>query len=417
MDLTIGQFRHKSIVTNYTFIYWLFALLFIINCRGVRLLLPVSLQYIHIQYYAVMTAFIMVSVLVDRTYHKSVYKPLFIYFFIVVSLVLIPQLLYTSIKYGQGIKDFWTNAYSFLFIVWAFPLLRVFDKDGGPDRLIRSLVRILIVGYLLILTNTFLVKYLGFSCFQFSNLETAGGRLVDLSSFLPLALLYSWNQFLMKRKKELLTCFIFIITTVSVERTRANILAILACMFIMLLFSQREKISGILLWTATIAGGGAAIAGGLFTEFMAKFSLENNGNSTLFRLRAIEFYWNGFMNNKFLGIGLMHSSDIHKYLNVPTAILGSMNYEDIGILGMLGVLGTGVIILYCIPMTAWGKTTYKLLKGKKLHHEGLLLGLFVYLLLTSPTLLYLNFQRVPMFPFYIAIFLYYQRMPGFDYTG
>ena len=91
-----------------------------------------------------------------------------------------------------------------------------------------------------------------------------------------------------------------------------------------------------------------SIIGGIVDQILLKFSVQNNGNSTLYRINEIEFYMKQFINNKLLGIGIISPEKIMQ--NFGLMYWQNHNYEDIGIIGLLGLSGIlGIVIIYIIP--------------------------------------------------------------------
>lgn len=84
------------------------------------------------------------------------------------------------------------------------------------------------------------------------------------------------------------------------------------------------------------------------------------------------------------------------------------NYEDIGIIGFLGIAGiVGIIVIYIIPIMRM-LFVLQSVKGKISSYSEylMLIGMFCYIIVTSATLIIVNYQRMPCFAICIALFEY-----------
>lgn len=398
--------RSVWILTKYRVIFLMFSIVVLINCRGFRLLLPKSLHYIHMHIYRVCTILSIVIIYYENKRSQKHYRTTLIYLGNLIFLFLFPQWVYTTFIYNQTLVDFFLAVDQYFFLIWVIPLLYVFYRDRKIDKMISMLSILVTVGYVVLIINVILKNTFNISFFQIEEWNWRNGsiRIPDSSSFAALAMLYYWIRFLNTSKQSLLSCLIIGTGYIYVERSRAATIAILVSMLSVFLFKQRKSISKAYMWILTLAGIIVALFGGILSQYLSQFSLENNGASTSNRILELRFYLEKFVEHKFLGIGTLLNENLYSIMGISAN--GNMNYEDIGIFGMLGMVGiVGVTILYIIPLLRWGYILIKIRRKKELQqHFLLMLGLFVYIIVTSPTLIFLNYQRMPLLPFIWAIY-------------
>lgn len=398
-------------------VIFFFGIMEILNCRGFRLLLPISVQQYTFHSYKICT-FISIGIILfycnkDIKLYKSTLK----YIFSVLILCFLPQYFYTSAQYSQTLADYIEAVDQYIFIVWAIPILYVFKKKNGIQQLLEIMTTIINVGYSIILVQALLKNYFNFVFFNVEKWGLANGRIrmPDLSSFAILLLIFNWYKFLCHtaRKKNVFAIALIVAVTIYVDRGRVQILTMLLTLFLMLLFYNQKKVNKVFLWSITIISSAIALSSGLITTYLSQFTEANNGISTTNRLKELEFYLGKFTEHKFFGIGLVPEHNIYDLMGISSA--GNMNPYDIGIFGSLGVLGLGVIIIYGIVLVRWGIICKKTMSNSKYDKEGiLLLGIFAHALLSSFTMIVLNYVRIPVFPFYIAIFEYFNYLQKYN---
>jgi len=413
--MKIGNTCKIKLVDTY-FIALAALLIVALNCRGFRLMLPEKLHYIHMNIAKVFSvvAVVFFACRVRWMEHRNMFLSLYL-----IGLVLgffIPQLIYTMLWYGQSFSDYYDMADQFMMFFWTVPLFYMFVVDGNVKSFLTKVVNIIVVGYFLLAVNVFLKNTFDFSFFQLSgeSWQWRDGiiRVVDCSSFVPLVVAFIAGDIIEKRRfnhRHIIAVAMLGIVFLYVERTRMSILATLFMIYVMMLFNRKKHYIKKLLIVATAVGFAGIFAFGYMDRILDMFSVANNGNSTLFRLNELDFYMGKFLDNIVMGIGMLTKDNIIAEFNIQ--YWSNHNYEDIGIFGILGVLGlSGFIILFVIPMVRMIYIAVKLAGDRDSLGDGeyiMLVGLIAYMLVTSFTLVVLNYPRIPLLPFVMAVFEYY----------
>lgn len=400
--------QKKIRINKTTLIYVMLYLLAIISCKGYRFYLPQQYQYIHMQIFSLFSVISFFYFLLLYKQIKKIDQYINIYLLVCGIAFIFPQLLYTHYKYNQSLSDFYNASQHFFFLLWIIPLFYLFYRDN-TIKILKTIANITVVGYLSLIINAFLKNHFGLMLLNISagSIAWKNGylRILDCAVFTPVAIAYLFsNSLFYNKKKCLIKLCIILFGQIYVEKTRMATFALIFMILSMILFSNKNKLSKIFTWIFLIVGGCISIIGGVVDQILLKFSVQNNGNSTLYRINEIEFYIKQFINNKLFGIGLISPEKIMQ--NFGLMYWQNHNYEDIGIIGLLGLTGIlGIIIIYIIPCIRMLYVLKCIKKSSGLTYEFLMLvGMFAYIIATSATLLITNYQRMPCFIICIALF-------------
>ena len=407
------KFENKKLKL-YSIVAFVFFSMVFFNCKGFYLMLPINVQHIYTYIYYLCSIISLVVFIVVFKKNRELYNGTFKFIIATLFLFFLPQLIYTYFKYNQNVLDFARAANQYTFIIWTIPILYVFYKEEGYSKFIRLITNIVTIGYIIILINVLLKYLLNFSFFNiekwnFTNNGTI--RILNLSVIAPLTLIYNWNKIIEKKGKveNWISLIIVLVVTIIIEQTRMKIIITLITLFCMFLFKKRDKKSRMILFGLTASTVVLILITGIFNIFLSQFSESNNGISTLYRINELNFYLEKFDENKLFGIGLVPQTDIYDIYGISK--YGDMNPNDIGIFGSLGLLGMGVVIIFIFPLFRWWKIYRKVSKDSvNSKNSMLLLGILIYTLLSSTTLIILNYERIALYPFFIAIFEYHNYL-------
>ena len=403
---------HKKTIhlNKTTLICLLLYVIVIVSCRGYRFYLPQQYQYINMQIFGFFSVVSLIYFFILFKRIKKVDNYINKYMIILAGGFVIPQFLYTHSRYNQSLSAFYSAAQHYFFLIWIIPLFYLL-LNSNSEKVLDTIANITVIGYISLIINAFMNNHFGFMLLKISGdaLAQKNGyiRIVDCAVFTPLVIAYLFsNSVVHNRKLDFFKMCIVLLGQIYVEKTRMGTIALLFMLIAMLLFSKKNKFSKILTWIFLILGGFFSIAGGMIDQILSKFSIQNNGNSTLYRLNEIQFYMSHFIENKLLGIGIISPEKIMNEYGI--AYWQNHNYEDIGIIGFLGIAGiVGIIVIYIIPIMRM-LFVLQSVKGKISSYSEylMLIGMFCYIIVTSATLIIVNYQRMPCFAICIALFEY-----------
>jgi hypothetical protein len=137
---------------------------------------------------------------------------------------------------------------------------------------------------------------------------------------------------------------------------------------------------------------------GIVDSFISSFDVNGNlGAGTRVRFEAIEYFMTYVQKNPLFGMGFVHQN---YYSSVLYGANGRYYLTDVGIIGLLTECGGAMVALYvlfCIRMV------YIITKIKR-QNKGFLVGLCVFTLLCTPTLIIWGRRSIIYIGLIMAIF-------------
>lgn len=330
---------------------------------------------------------------------------------------LIVQFISTSYRYSsQSIVAFIQASQQYIWILLSYPIFYYFCKDKDIEKLMDTMLIIVTVTYVLCLLSALVYNMTGseplaFSYYQVNHVigkRSGRMRLIDLSCVEGLTLVWGFNQIINKehKLKYIIMWALMFTTIVYVEQTRMVQLTMLMVCGVMFFckpsktrYGQFIKIVMLFILVLVVMFG----SGEIMEKLAESFSTEGeNGGSTTVRLDEIEYATELFLANPWNGSGLMINDVRDGYITYKGR--GKFGYTDIGFYGLLAQVGMWAVLIYIVPLVRMGIITFRLKKENP--YRELCIGLFVFILATSLTLLILNRTRAFMFPFCVGIFEY-----------
>lgn len=399
-------------------LYRIFETLFLItlflSCKGYYYIFPLRFQKLYTILYYLLT---IVSTLLLITCIKKEYKNyrwIFKYLVVILVFFLFPQFIYTFYKYNQGIIEFLKASVRYFFFIWSVPLLYIMKEEKKLDCFLKKCSLVLFIGYFSVFINVFLKSHYSFTFFHLENWNMRKGnfRILDISPFTPIIILYNWYKILnhSANKFNYMVVIFILFVTIYIEQTRMLIIIYLFTLIIMFLLKKRETMNKIVLNFFIVICCLICISCGVFNNFFSQFSIENNGVSTVYRINELKFYIERFNDNKLFGIGILPQEQVYEIYNISSS--GNMNPDDIGIFGSLGLIGFGNVIVFLFPLLHFIKIYFNLKRNNKNNCIILLGGIIIYMISSSFTLFIFNFQRIALFPIFISIFEYCNFLYG-----
>jgi hypothetical protein len=121
---------------------------------------------------------------------------------------------------------------------------------------------------------------------------------------------------------------------------------------------------------------------------------------TTIRVDAIKYYLERFVSSLFLGDGF--TSDLF-YPEIQHGSAGQFFYSDVGIFGLIAEIGIASIWFYLLPLFRAVGTVRIIFKKKLQRDYAFYIGLVIYLLGTSITLIVTDSFRAMAYPLVFAI--------------
>lgn len=302
-----------------------------------------------------------------------------------------------------------------LCISWVIPILSMIYLSDGIDSVFR-LVNIVIVIWELLLVYQFIVwrsdaitinDFLTYFDEGSISVRTYGIR-IGLGIFGNIAILYNYDRVIHRRVKGFSWWFAAIQTVLGlfcmifVQQTRAFIVINLLGMLVVTLAGVQGYKKKLILIILCLIGVIVLSYSETVTDFIQSFMVSANNDKsfgTSIRLDAIKYYMNTFVKTGFIGSGF--ASSLY-YPLVQHGPAGQFYYSDVGIFGLIGEIGIWSLVFYLIPLYRAIKTVILIYKRHVGSEYAFYIGVVIFMIGTSLTLIITDQGRIMALPFIIA---------------
>lgn len=316
---------------------------------------------------------------------------------------------YSMFIYGETILDMFICAGGYLMFLITYVVIRIYEYDG-MDYMLNRVFWIQLIYTLFATAHAIVFNNTGRSLFLFPSDTLRNDNVrIGLGVFVGFYFVYAFYNWLQGNRRMLMTAAIAIgiFGLFYADMTRVAQMAVIGAMVCMWLFYREHSKSSVVKFMIAITMLVVFLNSELFTSILNVFSTDNNVNalssSTLARYNAIEYFSQFTRKNPFLGMGWIrpYTDELTRIWSGPT---NTAYLDDLGFLGQFyrqGILG---IVIYVALLVRMG---YVILKVKgKCNEQTLLIGIFAYIVFTTPSLNCFDGERMMVMPFYLASFEY-----------
>ncbi len=132
-----------------------------------------------------------------------------------------------------------------------------------------------------------------------------------------------------------------------------------------------------------------------------------NTNSVINRKYAYQYYWTIIKTKPLFGNGFALTTNIaYPYYSLEHGSLGRAFYSDVGIVGLLANIGMTAIFVYIWPLFRMGKILLYLIRRSSWKQYSYELSIYIYIVLSSATLITTDGEKMFQFAFLLAFFEY-----------
>ena len=301
---------------------------------------------------------------------------------------------------------------TFLYYCLSVPALVIFYNSRDEMKLFDLMNVVAIIWYLIIIYQR--IEYAASGRFIFNMKELIAGSTrevtrshgirISLKSLGNIMILYNFDAVFNRKRSgpgrmiSLAALVLGAYCLVVIQQTRAMTFVVLCSIGAIMWFGAKKvrkkffvlvigiMAVGILIYTGTIAS--------FFESFSTRASNVNHYGTTI-RLGAAAYYLECLFKNPLLGNGF--TSSIY-YPQVQHSSSMIFYYFDVGVIGLLGEVGLMAFPLYIYPLYRIIRNAYHLFRGKRLSEYSFLVGIVVYLILSSITLLITSTNLMIAFP-------------------
>lgn len=334
-------------------------------------------------------------------------------YLIIITLFIAIVSIYSYIKYGQTLKDYFLTCRFFLYLFLISPILFIFCKENGYEDLVKTITVIVLAFLLLDLAAAVIYNYTGITVFDAIPFRVRHNRLrIFAPSLFGIAVSYSvFRLFRDKRQldklKWIAVLLVIIVYTFYTNMARMYIISIIATVLVMYLVRPRAKTNQVIVWFILIVVAFILVESGVIDAFLETFSEDNEelGSSTVARQSAIEYFKQWSDANPIFSMGFVNPTNLYYYA-IFFGPDGVCCFDDIGIINMwyhFGIFGVIVVAVMFIRLTYLYIKIYYVNKSP---NRVFIAGLFVFLIVTQVSLSVFDGQRIFFLVLLWAIFEY-----------
>lgn len=399
-------------INRYSILMWLYILL----CSRLFFLLPIGNDG------AIKVAGLFFCLMYIFTSHKNSKKLEFkriIGFFIVYSIL---EILISWIKYGQNITDV---LYCQLGILSFFGYYVLANNYNELKRNI--IIKALIVNSI-IMSTVFLCIYLWytktgsvllFNVDMDSGLRFGYVRISFGCYFVALGIILAWGQILkgfngykalFKHNIWFFYCIIvgFIYLSFSVK-IRMLLAAVIISIITMSLFCLKKPTKKMLIFVILFCVGAWITSTDLFQQYFELVTTAKT--SSLYRTEAYTYYMTSTKDYIF-GTGIIYEPSASSNLvSLLHSSFGNCDRTDVGIVGLYSTYGIIGVIWYILLIVKLTKKQFVQIKEKMIYRDCECIGLLLYLIVTSATLIVTDYSRIAYLPIILLLFENFRDKP------
>lgn len=278
-----------------------------------------------------------------------------------------------------------------LFVFLSFPLYRLAKKEGGYDDIFKYINIIFFVFHILLIAQSiafhFGITFMNFGTVRMRN----GGIRISMGSLGNIMIIYNYCKYFCNKTGDrkvfnLIQFLLGFICLIFIQQTRVAMIAVFVCIAIASIVSSNSPVKMYFLFVGIVALLAYLYYKGTITSFVGSFKKGSaDYNSTISRFEGYIYFWKAFLKNPLCGHGIVTNVIYEKLIKGPKKLYF---YSDVGIVGILAQYGIFALFMYVYPVLRWGRVIIK--KFHSFVKNPLPLALFVYILITTPTLIVIS---------------------------
>lgn len=327
--------------------------------------------------------------------------------------------LYSIVIYpNQTVMQTISEGAFLLVIPFAIIILYYIEKYNTFNELLNILNVMYFVWCILIVLQQISYASKGTLIFDFKTLIGEDIRLreyglrLSLTSMGNIMLLYNFSKLIgdkTSKKNRLVSSVLTILgiyCVIFVQQTRMFMIADFLAMIVIYFASLGKKpslknIVGIFVF---FIGLFFFLDSGIVQQLLNSFTNSNSEQfaSTTIRISAISYYLKCFANSPIWGNGFARS-EYYYYIEHGFTDGGYYYYSDTGIIGVIANMGLIGLFIYLVPLVRNVKTSIKIMRHKRTIEGNFFLGLVVWLIITSISLIVFAKSSIITFAIVIAI--------------
>lgn len=321
------------------------------------------------------------------------------------------QCILTELKYRQGyLYVFAISIYYFTMLLY---LLLIYFVKNDYEK-VKNYFKIIS----LIFSNILIIQWFLYNNFRITFLElnldigqrfgeariNTGVSIISIGVILSVSsIIKCVNNRTKLKKVDILTVILGLVDVVFVSKTRSAIIMLIVSIIVMNILLLRNNNHRIIFIVSLLITSILVFNTDIFDKFINLGSTEYAGNSNI-RTEASMYFIQKIKETPIVGIGFLHSKNeydpAYYFLRGPE---GKYFLDDVGLIGFSTTFGLIGLIWYLNVIFKCFNIIITKFKNKKVYDNGECIGLFVFILLSTFTVIFTDAIRI----FYLPFILYF----------
>lgn len=318
--------------------------------------------------------------------------------------------IYTIMKFPvQGLMGTLYSSYHYYSILLIFPLLcyLIYTNDIAKIYTVMNIAAV--IWYMLVIMQKFLYETKGIiilsNIFVGNDIMMRNDNIrISLLVYGNLMIVYNFYKFYIENKvKNLIITGIGLFCLIYIQQTRMYSLTVLLCLLVIVILDKGNNELKLLKKLVMVGCVVLFITQtDIVSNFIGSFSEKGDyGGSTIARTYTIEYYWSYFIKNPLCGMGFANGE---YYPDIVYGIKRIAALSDVGIIGQAVRLGIFVVPIYIVLIIRYAYILKKIKRYGKRQDYIFYFAFFLYILLSSGTLIMLDSVRIMLYPLSVAFF-------------
>lgn len=328
-------------------------------------------------------------------------------FFIIGYLIF--QLLISIVRYNLNVFTLIKISTSY-FVIVAYYIFTVYISENGRDKLVKLFLIYTIISVIFII-----VQYLGLSRvgvflnaptdqyhYRFNSL-----RMSLSEGMINVAIIISFGLIIRSAaiRSKIFPFFVFLLCLydlIFIQKTRvALICTVVSCIFMIFIKFRKHAIKLFIVLLMLLGGYYFVSNTEIYQQYLGSYTNVDQSASTTIRAEEQSYYLNQFYEHPFIGMGFVSGYPNDSTYNILRGGGGYFYREDVGVIGLINMLGLIGLMWFFLMFIKICVLLYSSRKHIDNHYE--LVGVLVFFILTSSTLIVTDPQRIIALPIFLSV--------------
>lgn len=332
------------------------------------------------------------------------------------------EFILSKLNYNQSSTEILvTTLYYFVVLIY---FIIVYYSNNDTNNFIKncfvwiSLILSIILISQMIVYELFTIKFLTVDIGE--RLRFGQVRLSEGGFFISLGIIISIGKMVNKKIKNYKVKLLYISTIllggiylILVSKTRGMIFSISITIILMLIITVKGIVNKLKVIAVIGLIGLVFVNSPIYQQYLDLSQVEKGSTDT--RVEEVTYYLNETIQSPLFGTGIINATNPNDYaFNVVRGPNGSYFQDDVGIIGFANEFGMLGLIWYIWIIVSCFRILVEQFKDKSIFAIPENIGIFIFICLTSITLIVMDSVLLVYFPFVLYILESYSNEPSTD---